>query len=430
MGAAGRDFHDFLVHFRDRPELQVCCFTAEQIPFIEQRSFPRELAGSHYDADIPIHPERELPALIAHHAAEWVFLCYSDLSHAQVMHRASIAQAAGASFALLGPRHTEIELRRPVIAVTAVRTGAGKSPISQHLCRHLAGRGHRVAVVRHPMPYGDLLKQRVQRFETLADLEAQGCTIEEREEYAPYLEQGQRVYAGVDYRAIAERAEAESDVVIWDGGNNDRAFYRPDLQVVALDALRPDDGLGYYPGETNLRAADVLVITKVDAAGPAAVGRVRAQAAEANPAAELLEADLSLVTDAAAIAGKRVLVVEDGPTLTHGGMSHGAGFVAARRAGAVELVDPRPHAVGSIAAAFERFEHLGPVLPALGYADHQLRELRETIEASPAELLVDASPAGVSQVLDLKLPCVRVRYRFEQRSGTPLEDIVDPVLAR
>jgi predicted GTPase len=430
MGAAGRDFHDFLVHFRDRPELQVCCFTAAQIPFIEQRSFPRELAGPHYDADIPIHPEGELPALIARHAAEWVFLCYSDLSHAQVMHRASIAQAAGASFALLGPRHTEIELRRPVIAVTAVRTGAGKSPISQHLCRHLAGRGHRVAVVRHPMPYGDLLEQRVQRFETLADLEAQDCTIEEREEYAPYLEQGQRVYAGVDYRAIAQRAEAESDVVIWDGGNNDRAFYRPDLQVVALDALRPDDGLGYYPGETNLRCADVLVITKVDAAGPEAAGRVRAQAAEVNPAAELLEADLALVTDAAAIAGKRVLVVEDGPTLTHGGMSHGAGFVAAQRAGAAELIDPRPHAVGSIAETFERFEHLGPVLPALGYADHQLRELRETIEASGAELVVDASPAGVSQVLDLKLPCVRVRYRFEQRSGTPLEDIVDAVLAR
>jgi predicted GTPase len=431
LGAAGRDFHDFQVFFRDRPELQVVAFTAAQIPFIERRAFPRELAGPHYQADIPIHPEEDLSRLLRELRVDLVFLAYSDLSHEEVMHKASLAQAAGAGFALLGPRQTQLSSARPVVAVTAVRTGAGKSPITLAIARHLAGRGVRAAVLRHPMPYGDLRRQAVQRFEVQADLDRAECTIEEREEYQPYLDAGLPVFAGVDYRAILSAAEREAEVVLWDGGNNDYPFVRPDLAVVVLDALRPGHEVRYYPGETNLRLADLVVVNKVSGASPEALATVRANAAALAPGAPVLEGDLVVsVADPAAVAGRRVLVVEDGPTVTHGGMGFGAGTVAARACGAREIIDPRPFAEGTIAEVFARYPHLGPVLPALGYSAGQRRELEATIARSQAEVVVDASPARLDRVIRVAVPLVRVRYAFEQRSGPPLESLVDSALAK
>jgi predicted GTPase len=426
MGAAGRDFHDFQTFFRDHPAFRVRCFTAHQIPFIEERVFPRSLAGEGYAADIPIFPEERLAELIRELDIDFVFLSYSDLSHAEVMHKASIVQAAGASFALLGPRHTELASSRPVISVTAARTGAGKSPLSRALASHLAGRGISVGIVRHPMPYGDLTRQALQCFRTAADLDAAACTVEEREEYEPYLDLGLRIYAGVDYRAILRAAEAESDVILWDGGNNDGAFFRAGLKVVVLDALRPGDELSYYPGETNLRRADVLVINKVAEASADAVDRIRHHARDANPRATVIEANLEVHVDAPGrISGKRVLVVEDGPTLTHGGMAFGAGTIAARRFGAAQLLDPRPHATGTIAETFARYPHLTRVLPALGYSADQRRELADTIRATAPDLVVDGSPAHLEQLLDLDVPVVNVTYEFAQAAGPPLEDIVD-----
>jgi predicted GTPase len=431
MGAAGRDFHDFQTFFRDRPEFRVVAFTAAQIPFIERRAFPRELAGAGYAEDIPIFPEPELERLIGELDVDFVFLSYSDLSHEEVMHRASRAQAAGAAFALLGPRHTQIRSRRTVVAVTATRTGAGKSPITLAIAAGLRSRGVRAAVLRHPMPYGDLRRQAVQRFAAEADLEAAECTVEEREEYQPYLEAGLAVFAGVDYRAVLAAAEQEAEVVLWDGGNNDYPFLRPDLSLVALDALRPGCETSWYPGETNLRSADAVVITKVSGAAPGAVAALRRSAAALAPRAAVLEGDLVIAVDRPeAVSGRRALVVEDGPTLTHGGMAYGAGTVAARRCGAREIVDPRPAAVGSIAEAFARYPHLGPVLPALGYSADQRRELARTIAASGAEVLVDASPARLDRFLDLAIPTVRVRYHFEQRAGPPLLELVAAALAR
>ncbi len=427
MGAAGRDFHDFQTFFREHPEFHVCCFTAAQIPFIDARSFPRELAGEGYEADIPIHPERELPGLIARHGVEFVFLSYSDLPHAEVMHRASLVQAAGASFVLLGPTHTELDVEVPVIAVTAVRTGAGKSSLSQYLAAHLRATGRRVGIVRHPMPYGDLRAQRVQRFDRLEDLDVHACTIEEREEYAPYLRAGLCVYAGVDYAAIARQAQSERDVILWDGGNNDMPFLRPTLRLVVLDALRPGHEVSYYPGETNLRSADILVINKVEHASAEGLERLRDNARSLNPTAPLLESDLAQSIEGSPITGKRVLIIEDGPTLTHGGMATGAGARAAEQAGATPI-DPRPHAVGSIAEAYRAYPHLGAVLPALGYSNQQLDELRETIAAARPQVVVDASPAGVASMLELTPPSARVRYRFEQREGPPVERLVDAAL--
>ncbi|MEN8181664.1 MAG: GTPase [Myxococcota bacterium] len=426
LGAAGRDFHDFQTFFRSHPEFRVRCFTAEQIPFIEARSFPRELAGEDYDADIPIHPESELKELIGRYDVDFVFLAYSDLAHEEVMHKACIAQAAGASFALLGPRHTQLAANRPVISVTATRTGAGKSPLAQAIAFHLSERGSRVGVLRHPMPYGDLRQQAVQRFASPADLDLQACTVEEREEYEPYIERGLSIYAGVDYAAILAAAEAENDVILWDGGNNDTSFLESGLRFVVLDALRPGDELGYYPGETNFRRADVLVINKVGGAAPEDVARLRGSARAHNPEAKLVESDLRIEVDRPdRIEGRRVLVVEDGPTLTHGGMAFGAGTLAARRFGSRELVDPRPHARGSIAEAFSAYPHLGAVLPALGYSEAQRWELSETIRAAAPEALVDASPARLDRVLDLELPIARVRYWFEQTSGPRVGDLVD-----
>lgn len=431
MGAAGRDFHDFQVFFRERPEFRVVAFTAAQIPFIERRTFPRELAGPSYAADLPIFPEADLPRLIRDLDVDFVFFAYSDVSYDELMHRASLVQAAGAAFALLGPKHTQLASTRPVISVTAVRTGAGKSPIALGIARHLRSRGVRVAALRHPMPYGDLRQEAVQRFAADADLERAQCTIEEREEYEPYLEAGLVVFAGVDYRAILAAAEREADVLLWDGGNNDYPFLRPDLSIVVTDALRPGHEVSYFPGETNLRLAEVVVVNKVSGAAPGAVDTIRRHAAEYAQRAAIVEGDLEVTVERpAAIAGRRVLVVEDGPTLTHGGMSFGAGTVAARAHGAGEIVDPRPYAVGSIADAFERFPHLGPVLPALGYSAAQRRELAQTIARSGAEVVVDASPSRLDRFLDLDLPVVRVHYRFEQRSGPPLMEMVSEAIER
>ncbi len=431
MGAAGRDFHDFQVFFRDRPEFRVVAFTAAQIPFIERRTFPRELAGPGYAADLPIFPETELPRLLRELEVDFAFLCYSDLSHEEVMHKASLVQSAGAGFALLGPRHTQLRSALPVVAVVAVRTGAGKSPITQMLARHLVGRGRRVAVLRHPMPYGDLRRQAVQRFASEADLTRAECTIEEREEYQPYVESGLVVFAGVDYRAILAAAEREAEVVLWDGGNNDYPFVRPDLSVVVADALRPGHEVAFHPGETNLRSADVVVVNKVSEAAPEAVAEVRRHAAALAPRAQVVEGDLAISVDRPeAIAGRRVVVVEDGPTVTHGGMAFGAATVAARRCRAREIVDPRPFAVGTIAEAYRAFPHLGAVLPALGYSEAQRRDLSATIARCGAEAVVDGSPARLERALSLQAPLVRVRYAFEQRSGPPLCELVEAALAR
>jgi len=431
MGAAGRDFHDFQMFFRHRSGFRVVAFTAAQIPFLERRTFPREFAGPLYDADIPIFSEDELAALIARFDVDLVFLAYSDLSHADVMHKASLVQARGAGFALLGPHLTQLKSRLPVVAVTAVRTGAGKSPLTQALARALVAKGRRVAVLRHPMPYGgDLRQQKAIRYASEADLDRYQCTIEEREEYEPYLEAGLVIYAGVDYRSILAEAEKDAEVVLWDGGNNDYPFVRPDLSIVVLDALRPGHETSYYPGETNLRAADVLVVNKVSGASPDALGLIRRHAAELNPRATLVEADLVVTIEPeGAISRKRVVVVEDGPTLTHGGMAYGAGTVAARAAGA-QILDPRNFAVGTIAEAYVKYPHMAEVLPALGYSEAQRAELQETLLRSRADAIVDASPARLDRALHLTIPIVRVRYRFEQRSGPSIFVLVEDAIAR
>jgi predicted GTPase len=428
LGAAGRDFHNLQAFFKTRPEFRVRAFTATQIPFIESRTFPRSLAGPLYDADIPIFPESQLAELILRLEIDFVFLAYSDLSHEEVMHKASLVQACGASFALLGPRHTQLAAQKPVIAVTAVRTGAGKSPLSQFLAKELTSRGKRIGILRHPMPYGDLESQTVERLATFEDLQRFECTVEEREEYEPYIEARLVVFAGVDYAQILARAEAEADVLLWDGGNNDFCFLKPTANICVVDAVRPGHETTYYPGETNLRLADIVVINKVRNAQADSVAAIRGRIAEVRPEATVIESDLEVaVDDASLIAGKRVLVVEDGPTLTHGGMSYGAGTIAARRYGARELVDPRPAAVGTIAEVYQQFPHLENVLPALGYSNQQRQELAQTIERSRADIVVDASPCRLDRLLHLSLPMVRVRYRFVQLTGEP---VVDAVMSR
>jgi predicted GTPase len=430
LGAAGRDFHDFQMFFRERADFQVVAFTAAQIPFIENRSFPKELAGSLYNADIPTFPEHELPSLITRFEVDLVFLAYSDLPHAEVMHKASLVQSCGAGFAMLGPHLTQLRSNRAVVAVTAVRTGSGKSPLTQAIARHLHAQGRRVSVLRHPMPYGDLREQRTLRYTSEADLARHHCTIEEREEYEPYVAAGIAVFAGVDYRSILAEAEKECDVVLWDGGNNDYPFVRPDLSIVVLDALRPGHEIGYYPGETNLRAANVLVLNKVSSASTEALAPIRRNVAELNPNATLIEADLAVTLEpGVAIAGKRVVVVEDGPTLTHGGMAYGAGTVAARTAGAL-ILDPRDFAIGSIAAAYRDYPHIGAVVPALGYSQSQQAELEETLRRGNAEVIVDASPARLDRILRLDAPIARVSYSFEQKSGPSLFALVDDFVSR
>ena len=424
VGAAGRDFHNFNVRYRADESSEVVAFTATQIPGIEGRIYPPELAGPLYPKGIPIHPEESLEELVAEFAVEEVVFAYSDVSHAHVMHLASRALAAGADFALLGPRSTLVRSRVPVIAVCAVRTGSGKSQTTRAVSRILRGAGKKVAVVRHPMPYGDLVKQAVQRFETYDDLSAHDCTIEEREEYEPHLANGSIVYAGIDYGEILRQAEQDVDVVIWDGGNNDLPFYAPDVHITVADPLRLGHETGYHPGEANLRMADVVVINKVDSAEPEAVATLRATISSTNPKAEIVEARSPItVEEGTTLAGKRVLVVEDGPTLTHGEMGYGAGVVAARKAGA-ELVDPRPWAVGSIAQVYERYPHIGALLPAMGYSQIQRDELAATINSSDADVVLIATPIDLRQIVDIQKPAVRASYELEEVSAPTLHGIL------
>jgi predicted GTPase len=428
MGAAGRDFHDFNVVYRNDADVEVVAFTATQIPGIADRAYPAELAGPLYQGPIPIVAERELERLIRDEHVDTVVFAYSDVPHETVMHAASRVLAAGADFILLGPARTMLKSRRPVLAVGATRTGAGKSQTTRYLAASLAERGVTPVVIRHPMPYGDLAAQRVQRYATYDDLDRYETTIEEREEYEPHLDAGRIVYAGVDYEAILHEAEIEADVILWDGGNNDFPFYRPDLYVVVADPLRPGDERRYHPGETNLRMADVVIINKIDTAEPAAVDAVRAAIEDLNPAAPIVTARSDLSLEGPAISGKRVVVVEDGPTLTHGDMPYGAGIVAAQRFGAARLVDPRPAAVGSIRDVLNRYPALEPLVPAMGYGAAQIRELEATLNAVDADLVVSATPIDLSRVLQLNKPIARVRYELVQVGGTPLSEIIEPIV--
>jgi predicted GTPase len=416
MGAAGRDFHNFNVVFRDDPAVRVVAFTAAQIPDIAGRRYPASLAGRRYPDGIPIYPEADLPRLIRDERVDWVYLSYSDLAHTEVMHRASTVLAAGASFGLLGPACTMLVAQVPVLSVGAVRTGVGKSAFARHVLRWLKARGHRPVALRHPMPYGDLAQQAVQRFASYEDLDLERATVEEREEYEPYIESGAVVYAGVDYARVLDAAQHEADVIIWDGGNNDFPFLRPNLHVVLLDAHRPGDELAYHPGETNLRMADVLIISKVDSAPADNVALVEANARAVQPEAPLLLGELEVIVDTPdRIAGKRVVLVEDGPTLTHGGMRMGAGTVAAERYHAGAIVDARPHAVGALAATFRDFPHLQGEVPAMGYSPQQLQDLEATLRRVPADVVIDATPANLSRLLQLDKPIVDVRYEFKER---------------
>jgi len=428
MGAAGRDFHNYNVVFRDDPAYHVVAFTATQIPGIEGRVYPPELAGSLYPEGIPIHPEEELFDLIREHQVDVVVFAYSDVPHAYVMDRAAVAASAGADFWLMGPSATQIEARVPVVAVCAVRTGAGKSQTTRKVVELLRAAGKRTVVVRHPMPYGDLAAQAVQRFATYEDLDAAHCTIEEREEYEPHLDRGTVVYAGVDYGAILERAQSEADVILWDGGNNDFPFYRPDLLMVLADPLRAGHELCYWPGSVNTRAAHVIIINKVDSASAEQVTQLRSTIAKVNPEALVIEAASPItVDDPSLIPGRRVLVVEDGPTVTHGDMAFGAGAVAARKLGG-ELVDPRPYATGSIADVFARYPHLGAILPAMGYGSLQLEELQRTIDKVPCEAIVVGTPIDLRRLVKASVPMTRVRYDLQEIGSPTLEDALKHLL--
>ena len=414
LGAAGRDFHNFNVALRDDPRYEVVAFTGAQIPGIAGRRYPPSLAGKRYPAGIPILPEASLEALIRDECVQQVVFAYSDVAHEHVMHLASRALAAGADFLLLGPDRTMLKARLPVIAVSAVRTGCGKSQTARYLSQRLRERGLRAAVIRHPMPYGDLAAQRVQRFATRADLEAAQCTIEEREEYEPHIAAGSVVYAGVDYAQILERAQRDANLILWDGGNNDFPFIRPDLHIVLVDALRPGDETRYHPGEAVLRMADVVVAAKADSAGEDSVQRVLAAARALNPRAVLLRGASPVTLDPPAdLRGKRVLAIDDGPTLTHGGMPYGAGYVSARAAGAV-LVDPRACAAPEIAAAYAQYPHIGAVLPALGYSARQVEALRETISRSEIDVVISGTPIDLAALLGIAKPVLRARYAYAE----------------
>ncbi|WP_270934742.1 cyclic 2,3-diphosphoglycerate synthase [Falsiroseomonas oryzae] len=430
LGAAGRDFHDFNLVYRDDPTQEVVAFTAAQIPGIAGRRYPPELAGPLYPAGIPILDEAELPSLLRRGLDSVVF-AYSDVSQAHVMRIASSVLAGGAEFVLPGPRRTMLASRLPVIAVCAVRTGCGKSQTARWLAARLRARGLRVGILRHPMPYGDLARQVVQRFASVAEMDAAGCTVEEREEYEPHVAAGGVVHVGVDTALVLARAEAESDIILWDGGNNDFPFIRPDLLIVLADALRPGHVEGWHPGEAVLRSADIVLVAKANAAPAGQVAQVMAAARRLNPSAILLRAGTRVtLEDAAAVRGRRVLVVEDGPTLTHGGMPHGAGHAAARAAGAAEILDPRPSAAPAIATVYAAFPHLGPVLPAMGYDAAQLRDLGETIARSGADLVVSATPADLARLIAPGLPIIRARYDYEEIDTPGLGEQVDAFSAR
>jgi predicted GTPase len=429
MGAAGRDFHNFNVVYRGDKRFEVVAFTATQIPFIGDRVYPRELAGSLYPKGIRVYEERELTRLIRELAVSDVVFAYSDVSHEEVMHKASQALAAGANFVLLGPGDTMLDARVPVVAICAVRTGAGKSQTTRAVADLLKRAGKRVVVVRHPMPYGDLVAQRVQRFASLADLDRSKVTIEEREEYEPHLNAGTIVYAGVDYGEVLRQAQEECDVLLWDGGNNDLPFFRPTVHIVVADPLRAGHETTYHPGETNLRMADVIVINKMDSATQDQVAELQGTIERVNRGALVIRANSAVTAEGnEEIAGRRVLVVEDGPTLTHGDMKFGAGVVAARRRGAAEIVDPRPYAVGTLEDVYRKYD-VGPVLPAMGYSDVQLQEMEKMIDMVEADLVVIASPIDLRHLITISKPAVRVRYDLEEIEGSPtLADALAPIL--
>ena len=429
MGAAGRDFHNFNTLFRDDDRYEVVAFTAAQIPDIEDRTYPPVLSGPLYPQGIPIHAEEELEALIREHGVDEVWFSYSDVSHLDLMHKGSQVIAWGAHFGICSVPKTMLRSSKPVIAVTAVRTGVGKSQTTRYISRILRDLGKKVVAVRHPMPYGDLARQAVQRFETYEDLDRQECTIEEREEYEPLIDHGFVVYAGVDYEKILRQAEQEAEVVLWDGGNNDTPFYKPDLHITLLDPHRPGHEISYYPGETNLRMAGLLIVNKVNTADPKNVEQVLESCRRHNPGAQVIQCRSAIrVDEPELIRGKRALVIEDGPTLTHGGMTYGAGWYAAQEAGAAEIVDPTPYAVGSIRETYEKYPNARKILPAMGYGEHQVRELEATINATPADVVVEGTPIDLRRILKTDKPIANVRYELEEVEPGILERRVREVL--
>lgn len=427
MGAAGRDFHNFNVYFRDNKDYEIIAFTATQIPDIHGRKYPPELSGSQYPDGIPIYAEEELPSLIKKYDIDEVVFAYSDLTYEYVMEKSSIVNAAGADFSLLGPKSTMIKSSKPLIAVCAVRTGCGKSQVSRKIFEILRNKGLKVASIRHPMPYDpDLTTQIAQRFATYEDLDKYNCTIEEREEYEPYIDMGGVIYAGVDYQKILNQAEKEADVIIWDGGNNDFSFYRPDLLITLADPHRPGHELSYYPGSVNTRMADVLIINKINTAKNENIEQVRKNITTVNPKAHIIDGISSVIAEnAEEIKGKKVLVIEDGPTVTHGSMEYGAGTVAAEDNDAGEIVDPRPFAVGSIVDTFEKYTHLSKVLPAMGYGKKQMKELEETINNAKVDVVVSGTPIDLKRVLKTDKPLIRVRYGVGEKTAKELEHIVE-----
>jgi len=431
MGAAGRDFHNFNVYFRDNDAYEVVAFTATQIPGIEGRIYPPELAGRNYPRGIPIYPEEELQRLIREYDIDQVIFAYSDVSHEYVMHKASIALANGADFRLMGPKTTMLKAKVPVISVGAVRTGSGKSQTSRQVAKILKSKGLNVVVIRHPMPYGDLRKQVCQRFASYEDLDKYECTIEEREEYEPHIDNGIIVYAGVDYEKILREAEKEADIIVWDGGNNDIPFYKPDLHIVVADPHRAGHEITYHPGEANIRMANVVIINKVDTADPKNVSLVKENIRKVNPNAIILEASSPITADKPElIKGRRALVIEDGPTLTHGNMPYGAATILAKQLGASEIADPRPYAVGSIKEAYEEYPHLGAVLPALGYGEKQIEELKETISRTPCDVVVIGTPVDLRRVMEINKPTVRVKYELKVLGPLSLEQILENFLEK
>ncbi len=431
MGAAGRDFHNFNVYFRDNADYTVVAFTATQIPNIDGRVYPAELAGTLYPRGIPIYPESDLVKLINEFKVDQVVFAYSDVSHEAVMHKASTVLAAGADFRLMGGNTTMLKSSKPVVAICAVRTGSGKSQTTRRVVSILRDLGHKVVSIRHPMPYGDLVKQAVQRYATYADLDKHACTIEEREEYEPHIDLGAVIYAGVDYERILREAEKEADVIVWDGGNNDLPFYQPDVHIVVDDPHRPGHDLTYHPGEANVRRADVIVINKIDTADLKNISTVRQNIRVVNPRAIVIEAASPIfVDDPNAIVGKDVLVIEDGPTLTHGEMKYGAGVVAAQRFGAASIIDPRPYAVGTIAETYKKYPNTGAVLPAMGYGAQQIADLAETINHTPCDLVLIATPIDLRRVMEINRPMQRVRYELQEIGQPSLTDVLKAKFGR
>ncbi|MCI4434844.1 MAG: GTPase [Thermoplasmata archaeon] len=431
MGAAGRDFHNFNVFFRDNRDYKVVAFTATQIPNIENRKYPKELAGSLYPEGIPIYPEEELPELIKKFNVDEVVFAYSDVSHEYVMHKASIAISAGADFRLMGAGSTMLKSKKPVISICAVRTGSGKSQTTRKVSEILKKKGKKVVVVRHPMPYGDLVKQKVQRFATMDDLDKYDCTIEEREEYEPHIRNGTVVYAGVDYEEILREAEKEADIILWDGGNNDIPFYKPDLHIVVADPHRAGHEMTYHPGEANFRMADVIIINKEETAPKEGIDLIREHIAQVNPRAIVIDAASPFFIDnPEIIRGKKVLAIEDGPTLTHGEMSYGAAVLASKKYGASELVDAKPYAVGTILETFNKYRQIRNYLPAMGYGEKQVKDLQETINNTPCDLVVSATPIDLTRIMKINKPIVRVRYELDEIGKPDLEEVLTKFLSK